>query len=116
MSKPATGHGHIFEANGAWHTRFTIGVKGKRVQKSLRICTKDAEHATKESVVLLATELVKQAQALATDKEQISTLGIVPHVADTIESPRNHMSSNPIKATLLRLCDMAWRSFTEFNQ
>jgi hypothetical protein len=73
-----TGHGHIYEAFGAWHARFTIGVKGERVQKSLRICTKDADHPSQESVVQLATDLVKQAQAHAKDKEQIRNTGNCP--------------------------------------
>lgn len=88
MSKPATGYGHLFEANGAWHTRFTIGVKGKRVQKSLRICTKDAEHATKETVIQLATDLVKQAQALATDREQIFNTGNCPTCGRYTRKPK----------------------------
>jgi hypothetical protein len=78
MSNRATVFGHIFEASGAWHTRLYIRVKGKRVQKSLRICRKDDLHPSKESVVLLATELVKQAQALATNREQIYTTGTCP--------------------------------------
>jgi hypothetical protein len=70
MSAKPTGHGYIFVASGAWHTRFNIRVKGKRVAKCVRICTKDAEHGTKESVLQLAKDIVKQAQAHATNQEQ----------------------------------------------
>jgi len=61
MSRQPTGFGHIFERNGAWHTRFTIA-KGK--QRSVRICTKDALHAEKDSlsVVQMAIEIVKHHQ------------------------------------------------------
>jgi len=75
MSRQATGYGYIFEANGAWNSRFYIRVRGERVQKSLRICTKDGEHAAKDSpsVVQLATDLVKQAQTHAKNQEQTFT-------------------------------------------
>jgi hypothetical protein len=80
MSARSTGHGHIYEAFGAWHTRFNIRVKGVRVQKSLRICTKDDEHAAKDSpsVVLLAANLVRQAQEHANNQQQIRVTGKCP--------------------------------------
>ena len=76
----ATGHGYIHEAFGVWHTRFNIRVKGERVQKSLRVCTKDAEHGTKDSpsVVQRAANIVKQAQAHATNQEQTYKTGKCP--------------------------------------
>jgi hypothetical protein len=80
MSARSTGHGHIYEASGAWHTRFNIRVNGERVQKSLRVFTKDAEHAAKDSpsVVQLAADLVKQAQAHANNQQHIRETGKCP--------------------------------------
>ena len=78
MGRTSTGHGYVFEANGAWHARFYIRVKGKLVKKSLRVCTKDTEHPSKESVTDLARNVVEQALALATDREQIYTKGQCP--------------------------------------
>jgi hypothetical protein len=78
MSNRPTGHGHIYAASGAWHTRFYIPVKGERVSKSLRICTKNDHHPSKESVVQLATDLVTQAQAHAKNQEQTYTTGKCP--------------------------------------
>ena len=73
-----TGHGHIFESSGAWHARFFIGVKGKRIQKSVRLCTKDAEHPTKESVIPIAAEVVKREQTHAALQQQTKVTGKCP--------------------------------------
>lgn len=80
MSRQATVYGYIFKANGVWHTRFNIRVKGERLQKSARICAVDDEHLTKDSpsVVRLATVIVEQAQAKAKNQEQTYTTGKCP--------------------------------------
>lgn len=78
MSKQSTGHGYLFESSGSFHTRFYIRIKGKRVQKSVRVCSKDAEHTSKESVIDLATEIVKQAQDHAANQEQTFITGKCP--------------------------------------
>ena len=78
MARRETGYGYIFEHSGAWHTRFTVGVRGSRAQKSLRVCAKDDLHPSKESVVQLATDIVKQAQAHAANQEQTFTTGKCP--------------------------------------
>ena len=79
MSTPS-GHGYIYEAAGAFHVRFNTRVKGKRVQRSIRLCTKDAEHPDRHSpsVIALATEAVEKGLTLAADREKIFQTGRCP--------------------------------------
>jgi hypothetical protein len=65
MSKQQTGFGYIFKAHDAWHTRIAIRVRGKASQKSVRLCSVDDTHPTKESVVALATAIVTREKAKA---------------------------------------------------
>lgn len=73
-----TGHGHIFESSGTWHTRFYVNVRGIQVQKSQRLCPKDATHPSKESVEQLAAEVVKAAQGQAKLQNEAFTMGKCP--------------------------------------
>lgn len=52
MRKPQKGY--LFEANGAWHIRFYLcSVKGKRIQRSHKLCDKSEDTPSKDSPVLL---------------------------------------------------------------
>lgn len=54
--------GYIFEANNAWHIRFYLYTeKGKRIQRSRKLCDKSESTPSKDSfeVQRLAAELMK---------------------------------------------------------
>lgn len=71
MSRRTTGFGHLFKWSGSWHTRLSLAVHGKRVQKSVKLCAVDEQHPTKESVIDLAREALKREQV----KAEARTLG-----------------------------------------
>jgi hypothetical protein len=62
MSKPRTQAGYVFERYNGWHIRFYVHENGKPKQRSRKLCTKDADHPSKDSpsVVKLAEDLMSK--------------------------------------------------------
>src|SRR5258708_27168865 len=51
MSRPRTQTGYVFEANNSWHLRYYLySEKGKRIQKSHKICDKGESTPSKDSL------------------------------------------------------------------
>ena len=62
MSTPRIQSGYVFEANNAWHLRFYAHEGGKSRQRSMRLCGKDEEHPSKDSMGVrqLASDLMEK--------------------------------------------------------
>jgi hypothetical protein len=65
MSRPQTQAGYIFESGNAWHLRFNVHENGKRRQRSVKLCGKDSEHPSKDSMGVrqLAADLIGKINA-----------------------------------------------------
>jgi hypothetical protein len=54
MNTPSFQKGCVFEAGGAFYVKYSVQRQGTRIQHSKRLCSKDAEHPTKDSATVIA--------------------------------------------------------------